>query len=86
MALQTLQKKLKELSESHLQEPQHLLEVASLYLQIGSHHKATEYVGRAQNRARERGELATLAVQIGLLKQQIQRDANPQWQKEKMPE
>lgn len=68
---QTLQNKLKELPERHLQEPQQLLEIASLYLKVGSYQKATEYLGRARNRARERGELTALADQIESLKQQI---------------
>jgi uncharacterized Zn finger protein len=76
-ANQTLQKKLKELSEHHLQDPQHFLEIASLYLKIGSYQKASEYLGRAQKKARECGELAALADQIESLKQQIQEDWNP---------
>lgn len=70
---QLLQTKLKELPEkSHLQEPQQLLAIASLYLQIGSYQKASEYVGRAKNRAQARGELDKLAEQIATLKERIQ--------------
>jgi hypothetical protein len=75
VAAQTLQKKLEQL-ELHLQEPLHLLDIASLYLKIGSYHKAVEYVSKAQNRARARNELDALAGQIESLKQQIQEEAS----------
>lgn len=80
---QRLEKKLKALPEPHLQEPQHILDVASLYLQVGSYKKATEFLGRARNRARARGELAALADQIDSLKQQIQEALRSQQQEEK---
>jgi hypothetical protein len=51
-----------------------ILDIASLYLKIGSYHRAVEYVGKAQNRAHARNELAVLASQIESLKQQIQKE------------
>ncbi|HEU5380012.1 MAG TPA: zinc-ribbon domain containing protein [Ktedonobacteraceae bacterium] len=71
-AAQALERKLKELPESHRQEPQDLLAIASLYLQLGSYRKAAEYAGRARNRARARGELAALADQVEALRRRIQ--------------
>lgn len=69
--MQALEKTLRELPEPPLQDPQQLLDVAALYLKIGSYQKAFVYIGRAKNRARARGELAALAGQIESLKRQI---------------
>jgi hypothetical protein len=46
--------------------------MGSLYLKAGHLQKASEYVARDRNRARERGEWETLAAQIETMQQQIQ--------------
>ncbi|WP_165422817.1 zinc-ribbon domain containing protein [Ktedonosporobacter rubrisoli] len=68
-AMQALQK---ESSQLDPQDPFQLLHMASLCLEAGYLSKASEYIARARNRARERGELEKLAVQIDILQQQIQ--------------
>lgn len=83
MATQTLQKQLEELPVLPLQEPQQLLEIAGLYLLIGSQRKVTEFVGRAQSGARARGEMAAFAEQIEAFKQRIQEEFSPQGQEKK---
>jgi hypothetical protein len=62
-ALQTL------LSQFDPTDPLQLVRAASLYLEVGSQRKASEFLRRAKNRAREQGKFDSLLVQIERMKQ-----------------
>lgn len=64
-----------ELAQLDPNNPEQLLRLAALYYRNGSHRKAAEFLGRAKNQARKRGQLDAFTKQIEEWRNRMEFDA-----------